>query len=237
VLGLLLGGAATAAEPATRDAQAPETAAAAPETAVEAAERHNQLGLEHYHAKRYPEAVGEMLAAYRAVPDAALLYNIARIYQTIGEKDLAISYFHRFVKSPDAEPATVEKAVARLAELRSPASPVVPVLETARPSVQSTAPLVEAPAAEPVSIWRRGSFAVGAVGVVTAVVTGGLAAAEHGKYLDSELGYDERLAAQARGERLVLWSDLSWVLAVVGGGGAVWAGTSNGVGMRIGVRW
>ena len=60
------------------------------ESAIEKAENHSRLGVEHYQAGRYAEAIREMLAAYQAVPDAALHYNVARIYQAVSYRHLTL---------------------------------------------------------------------------------------------------------------------------------------------------
>jgi len=200
------------------------------EAAIDAAEQHSQKGLEHYNAERYPEAVREMLAAYQAVPDAALLYNIARIYQTMQEPDLAVEYFHRFVKSPDAAPDTVQRALAYLTELRE--QEVAPVVAPA--PVESAQPL--AVARSPAVNWQVVPVIVGASGLATGVVAGLLAASAQATYLDADVDYDERLLAQDRGRKLALWADVGWTFSALGSG-IYWAATPRGTQVSIGRRW
>ena len=201
---------------------------------------HSQKGLDYYNAERYPEAVREMLAAYRAVPDAALLYNIARIYQTMDETDLAVEYFYRFVKSTDADPDTVQKALDYLAELRAQPAVKVETPELApapAPAVQpSVEPLVAAPAAVPTRRFGALPLAVGAGGLATGVVAGVLAASARATYLDADLDYEERLLAQERGRSIALVSDVGWTLTVFGLG---WhfVGRPTGAQVSFGGRW
>jgi tetratricopeptide (TPR) repeat protein len=81
-------------------------------------EKHNQLGIQYYKDGKFPEAVREMLEAYRLIPDPGLLYNIAKIYAKMGETSLAITYFEKFVQSDEVDPANVEKALVTLQKLR-----------------------------------------------------------------------------------------------------------------------
>ena len=200
------------------------------EAAIEAAELHSQKGLEHYNAKRYPEAVREMLAAYQAVPDAALLYNIARIYQTMQESDLAVEYFHRFVKSPDADPDTVQKALDHLVDLREqPARPV-----QAPTTIEAAQPIAATPV--PIGNWRKVPLIVGAGGMATGVVAGLLAASARATYLDVDIDYSERLVAQDRGRKLALWADVGWTFSALGSG-IYWVARPRGAQVSIEGRW
>jgi tetratricopeptide (TPR) repeat protein len=200
------------------------------EAAIDAAELHSQKGLEHYNEERYPEAVREMLAAYQAVPDAALLYNIARIYQTMQEPDLAVEYFYRFVKSPDADPDTVQKALAYLAALREQAAALVAApasVEPVRPVAVARVPSVN---------WQVVPLIVGASGLATGVVAGLLAASAQATYLDADVDYDERLLAQGRGRKLALWADVGWTFSALGSG-MYWAVSPRATQVSIGSRW
>ena len=200
------------------------------EAAIEAAELHSQKGLEHYNAERYPEAVREMLAAYQAVPDAALLYNIARIYQTMQEPDLAVAYFHRFVKSPDADPDTVQKALAHLADLREQPAKSAP----APVAIEAVQPVVATPV--PLRNWQRAPLIVGAGGLVTGVVAGLLAVSARATYLDVDVDYMERLDAQERGRKLAMWADVGWTFSALGSG-IYWVASPRGTQVAFEGRW
>ena len=64
----------------------------------QAAVDHYMLGRRHYLAGRYREALVELKAALeldRNAPD--LLYNVARVYENLGELDEAIAYYQRYL--------------------------------------------------------------------------------------------------------------------------------------------
>lgn len=64
----------------------------------------------------YRAAIAEYEAAYAASPHPAILYNIARDYEQLGELRAAADYFRRYLaESPDAEDrAEVERRIADL---------------------------------------------------------------------------------------------------------------------------
>ena len=64
----------------------------------QAAVDHYMLGRRHYLAGRYREALVELKMALeldRNAPD--LLYNVARVYENLGELDEAIAYYQRYL--------------------------------------------------------------------------------------------------------------------------------------------
>jgi tetratricopeptide (TPR) repeat protein len=80
---------------------------------------HYMLGRRHYLAGRYREALVELKMALeldRNAPD--LLYNIARVYENLGELDESIAYYQRYlaVLPPEQveERDRTEKTVRRL---------------------------------------------------------------------------------------------------------------------------
>ena len=85
---------------ALASAVAAQESAAPPTAPDQRAETHSRRGVELYAQGKLPEAVREMLKAYEYAPEPGLLYNIARIYQKMGERDLAQHYFKQFVKQP-----------------------------------------------------------------------------------------------------------------------------------------
>ncbi len=73
-----------------------------------------------YDAGEFGQAVAKYLEAYKLQPTAAVLYNVAVIYdKKIQEIDLAIEYYRRYIASPDADPAAVQRATARLQALKA----------------------------------------------------------------------------------------------------------------------
>lgn len=68
----------------------------------------------------FGKAVAIYLEAYKLQPTAAVLYNVAVIYdKKLGEADLAIDFYRRYIGSPDADPAAVQRATARIQELKT----------------------------------------------------------------------------------------------------------------------
>jgi hypothetical protein len=139
------------------------------------------------------EAVGSYLKAYELTRVAAILYNVATIYdRRLHERALAMEYFRRYAQAPDAKPELVEKATARIASLKgeldeeearkaaehaassapAPAPPEVPppaatALETP-PGASSPADSAAEAGARPEpreSGWRPTGLIVGGVGL------------------------------------------------------------------------
>ena len=104
--------------PALASAVAAQESAAPPTAPDQRAETHSRRGVELYAQGKLPEAVREMLKAYEYAPEPGLLYNIARIYQKMGEPQLALDFFSRFVKEPTADPDRVQKALGHMTTLR-----------------------------------------------------------------------------------------------------------------------
>lgn len=73
----------------------------------------------HYRAGEFGEAVSDYLKAYKLGPAAALIYNIAIIYdRKLNEIDLAMEFYRRYIRAEDADPEAVLRATARLGELK-----------------------------------------------------------------------------------------------------------------------
>lgn len=85
----------------------------------QAAVDHYMLGRRHYLAGRYREALVELKTALeldRNAPD--LLYNVARVYENLGELDEAIAYYQRYLAQIPLEQVEerdrTEKTIRRL---------------------------------------------------------------------------------------------------------------------------
>jgi len=75
---------------------------------------------DHYAAERFGQAVAVYLEAYRLAPAAAVLYNIALIYdRKLDEPQLAIDFYRRYIGSPDADPQAVQRATQRVQVLKA----------------------------------------------------------------------------------------------------------------------
>ena len=196
------------------------------------AEEHSRLGVEFYKAEKFPEAIREMIAAYRLVPDAGLLYNIARIYHRMGEWDLAIDYYKKYVAHDEADPNTVQKSLVFMKELRAGKNNIeAGALPQIVPQPQSP-PVATKPMATPAptpgptaSPEKDDTMALVVAGgglalITTGVVLGSMASSESDAVSDPGLSFVERLDAQESGELLALSADISIIsgLLVLGTG-------------------
>ncbi len=86
---------------------------------VNRAEAYAAEAFTAYTNKDYDEAIVLYLKSLEAAPSANVLYNLARIYDTkVGDRELAISYYRRYVADPGADPERVRTANERLRALR-----------------------------------------------------------------------------------------------------------------------
>jgi tetratricopeptide (TPR) repeat protein len=86
---------------------------------VELAERNAADAFTAYEAGRYATAVSLYVQAYNASPNADILYNIARIYDTkLGDRKLAITFYRRYIADPGALADRIKTANSRLVVLR-----------------------------------------------------------------------------------------------------------------------
>ena len=160
-------------------ADADASPSAAPEEGkVEEVEDLAKRAKAHYAGKRYSEAVATYLKAYYAAPAAAVLYNIAHIYdRKLHESDLAADFYRRYISSPDADPIAVKKATNRLQELK--AEKAARALKAQMTPVKITPPVVvpvkPTPAPAPMSTPQEPpSSALRTIGIITSVVGVGL---------------------------------------------------------------
>lgn len=196
-------------------------------------ERHNQLGIQYYKEGRYPEAVREMLEAYRLVPEPGLFYNIAKIYAKMGETSLAINYFEKFVKSDEVDPANVEKALVTLQDLREKqrkdeekkaelggAIELAPLPQ--KPSLRRSGLVKEKP------IMKREEFRWTMVGSGAALLLAsgicGLQANESMTAFEKASGVEEKRDYQDRAQAWALGADINMVAGIIaaGFGGYLW---------------
>jgi len=80
------------------------------------AREHYDKAVSHFNANEYSAAAEEFLAVYKAVPQAALLYNAAQAYRLGGDGAKALDEYRAFLKAqPDAkQKADVEKRIKEL---------------------------------------------------------------------------------------------------------------------------
>lgn len=201
-------------------ALAPQTSAQvdSAEPTEDSAEAHSRRGVELYAAGKLPEAVSEMLKAYELAPESGLLYNIARIYQKMGQRDLAIHYLKEFVTQPGADPDTVQKALKHLESLEkapasSPPTAPSPSPEPVAPSPEPVAPAPEPVAPPPVETSSIDLLAwitlgTGGATLIAAGVLGGLALSADGVLNDPGASLEAKRAAQREVEDFGLGADI-----------------------------
>ncbi len=126
---------------------------------------------------QYSEAVGMYIKAYQVTPAPAILYNIGAVYdKRLQERELALDYYRRYLRSSDVDPELARRAGERIEVIKdelarreakpSPASSSLSVPKAAPPMAPAFA---RQPATEPqsgVSGLKIGGLVVGGVGVV-----------------------------------------------------------------------
>lgn len=138
-----------------------------------------------YEAGDFPGAVALYMKAYAISVDARILFNVAQIYdKKVQDRDLALEYYRRYLKSTTTEEDLVRKATARVTELQrqvdSKAKPEAPPAsnQTATPSALApkVEPVAPRPAAEATSsppYWI--GYTVAGLFAAGGAVTGALA--------------------------------------------------------------
>jgi tetratricopeptide (TPR) repeat protein len=182
------------------------------------AETHSRLGVEYYQSGLYKEAVREMMLAYEAVPDATLLYNVARIYQKMGQADLAVGFFKRFVSHEGANPNTVKDALGHMEALSASESGGGREATTPVENIEEVSVAEEQPPAVPpqASASPRPSMPFAAIPVAVAgasfgamAITGALAVERNEAAKDVALTWENRTSARSAAEDLALVADIS----------------------------
>lgn len=138
-----------------------------------------------YEAGDYPSAVALYMKAYAINVDARILFNVAQIYdRKVQDRDLAIEYYRRYLKSTTTEVDLVRKATERVTELQrqlddKPKGEPPPAAANKAP--QGPAPAAPPPAAPPPAEERGAShaywagYATAGLFAAGAIVTGSLA--------------------------------------------------------------
>ena len=150
---------------APRGALAAEPEAAAADGAVALSEHKAAQAFEAYQARRFAEAVALYVEANDASPNADILYNIARIYDTkLGDRPLAINFYRHYITDPGAVPERIQLANERLVALRD-----------AEAAASQPSPAAAPPPAAPAAAAAHdlaGGMTVGEWGAVALAVSG-----------------------------------------------------------------
>lgn len=162
-----------------------------------------------YNAGEFGQAVAVYLEAYKLQPNAAVLYNVAVIYdKKLEEVDLAIDFYRRYIGSPDADPAAVQRATVRVQQLkaeqaaRREADLATLPTRTERPAVSDT--LEPVTAGRPMSSQKVWGFVVAGAGVAllgggaTMGVLAGDAADDFANSTDLEAKLEHRDTTETR---------------------------------------
>src|SRR5262245_46145011 len=155
------------------------------------AKQHYAAATKFYDLAEYEAALREFKEAYRAIEDAAFLFNIAQCHRKLGHTQDAITFYKNYLRrAPHAtNKAEVERRIAELERAPTasppapdePSTPVAPLVLDLPPPPQAKerpadATLVAAPSpppapAEETPFYKRGWF-----WIVTGAVVAGAAA-------------------------------------------------------------
>jgi tetratricopeptide (TPR) repeat protein len=200
-------------------ARADDASDAIPElrTAPPEALDHYNRGRAHYRAGRYEEAVVELERALTLDPDSPdLVYNLARVYELLGNIDPSIKYYERYrsmlpateVEERERVSGTIERlqgAKRALAKKPKPSAPPV-VVRTERGVADG-------------AFWTLASLSLAALAAGTATGVMALGAEDDAKQF--VLGVDGDLADRQhkddRANKLALVSDASMAVGAIGG--------------------
>ena len=141
-------------------AQEPDASEPTPEVLDEARLRFEQ-GRAHYAAGRYEEAVASFQRSYDLCGRSGLLFNLASVYERLGEYSKAAEFLRRYLETPDVEDVVSVRERLRRLELTlaqpaesPPSLGVTATSDSALPSpVSPLSPPVDVPEASRASSW------------------------------------------------------------------------------------
>jgi len=112
---------------AVGSAQAEEGQQVFSQQAQDNAERSFFSGLAHYRKGKIEQAILGFQRAYTAVPNRALLYNVARCHELAGRKKAAVAWYQAYLRTRPADTTAVTAKVKKLAPSKSANSAKVDV--------------------------------------------------------------------------------------------------------------
>ena len=205
---------------------------------VKEAEKYAAEAYEAYQAQDYSTAVALYLKALDASPSADIVYNVAKLYDTkLKDRQLAMTFYRRYIADPGAEPDRIKTVNERLAELREAELAAETPAESSRtgkqPTRGSSAPAGAGAPAEPprddgLSAVQVTGIVVGVVGLVGVGLGAGFGVAAmsdantanddcNGDLCQTQEGVDAAESAST--------SALISTIGFVGGGSLIVAGT------------
>lgn len=200
------------------------SALAAPDDTTARIEALAQSASARYKAGDFTEAVEMYLEAYRLGKAAALLYNVAVIYdRKIKDPELAITYYRRYIAAPDADPSAASRATVRVQTLKTQQAEAdakrraeeLAAAERRKEAAEArrappVAPRSVASTAQPAEPDRMVGWIVTGVGAVALGVGAGFgvgAAADQEAFDESEL-LNEKQDLRDSGQQKALFADV-----------------------------
>lgn len=160
-------------------------------------------------AADFEGAIARYLEAYRLSQAGALLYNIAYIYdRKIGQPELALEHYKRYLGAEDAEPDIVRRALDRIRALQG-AGVGKPRGDGGGGTGRSRPQPRRQSSDSSGSAMRIAGFAIGGLGLASSItggVFGGLALSTRDEF-SSALGTGARSTLKRRGESQAVLAD------------------------------
>jgi tetratricopeptide (TPR) repeat protein len=104
-----------------------------------------------YEKGQFADAVALYRKAYEVSVDARILFNVAQIYdKKVQDRELAIEFYRRYLKSTTAEPELVKKSTERIQVLLAQSAPATTAATSAAPA-SAPAPAPSPPPPPPAS--------------------------------------------------------------------------------------
>ncbi len=144
-------------------------------------------------------AINAYLKAHQISQAAEILYNVAFIYdKKLNEAELAMTYYRRYIGSPDADPDVVQRATARLNELKQapPKKPPEP-----QPVPRDGRP-------QQIAGWTV--LGIGGAALVAGVALVVVAKKDADTFHDTGASTGDRQTARDRGKTLAIAGDVLW---------------------------
>jgi tetratricopeptide (TPR) repeat protein len=208
-----------------------ESAPRAESPTHELAKKHYATGKSYYEIANYKEALDEFEKAYKLQPLPALLYNIGRCHESLGNLKAAVASYRDYLarEKEISDRATIEARIANLEKRIKPAEPAPPT------EAQPVAPPAEAspvPDATDRPRWRRPTgwalVGVGGAALVVGIVGGVMVKQKNNEFTQGagNKTYTELQQIADLGKR---WQSVEiaslvvgGVLAAAGGGLLIW---------------
>ena len=198
-----------------------------------AARERYEAGLAHYAARRFPEAIQALRAAYALEPRREILFAEAQATRLGGDCAAAVPLYQRFLDSdpPARQLEAARIALARCRDAAAAPPPAAPLAPAAPPPAAPPEPVKPAPPPGP---WYRdptGAVLAGSAAIALGVGTGFLIAAGQANdranrqrsYGDYEVHRIEAESRRRTGRLLLLGGA---ILGAAAAGRYVWLGWS-----------